>query len=165
MTVRVNVLAGPITISRTGTEHRLSRRSDRIYTLIGLLAWARGDGMTTAQLSSVLWQRPAEGVLRKTVERARRLLHEPQAILNLRGAYMLNERVVTCDLWELEDEALALLGRDDPGATVRWARRAAAVQPPHGVSDRRLTERAQLLAALRQPGSARQQIPAGVRDR
>ena len=155
MTVRVGVLDGPVTVTCYGVDRRPSRRSDRIYALVGLLAWARGDGLSTGQLTDLLWQRPAEEVLRKTVQRARRLMDQPQAIINLRGAYMLNERAVTCDLWELEDEALNLLGRDDPQAIVDWARRASTARPPQGVSDRRLAERARLLASLSMPRQAR----------
>jgi len=155
VTIRVGVLDGPVTVTCDGIDRRASRRSDRIYALIGLLAWARGDGLSTGQLTDLLWQRPAEEVLRKTVQRARRLLDQPQAIINLRGAYMLNERVVSCDLWELEDEALVLLGCGNPHAIVQWARRAASARPPDGVSDRRLAERAQLLGAFNPPRQAR----------
>ena len=148
MTVHVSVLGGSVIVTNGDVRRSPARKADRVYALILLLAWARGDGMTVAQLTDLLWGRQAEGTLRKTVQRARQLLGSGEAIINLRGGYMLNEDLVACDLWELEDEALTLIGGDDQETLTAWAERASAASPPSGLNRERLRERAQLLLLL-----------------
>lgn len=146
--LRLEVTGPAVLIVRDGNALRPAPRCNhKVLPLIRYLAYRRDEGSSVRDLGAHLWQDPdAAALVRKTVQRARAMMGGPSTIENRRGGYSLSAETISCDLWDLEDQAEQLLDHWSAVEVRRWLEQCAQVQVPEGVRACRLAERARVLA-------------------